>query len=395
MLKALFKKLFGKSPEAVRELIQTTDDETALEEIVFGSCAPELKMAAVKRINNADILKKIVYSQVQQKLINAALSHITDEALLKEIILGPMPYNSFKSTVLFALNLITSETALFDIYRSSEIASVKKRCLERIKDPELLKSITDTETSKKLREPAMRKLKTYMPVILAISIEFKCPHCSQPVFVNGPVTTMSCPFCTSEIRLTGKFWKGILGEAFGGSYSMLGSAYGFNGLTVSMEKGKPRCRNCNEKLTIPDGSAGEEKVIACPACGHSNSLHPAPPWMKDITSKNRKPELVICGEDGDYEKDFYKNVKPVVTSCIECGGSLKIDSDTPRNATCSYCGTLQYLPDPLWFSLHPVKTKKPWYIQWSPAATADADQNRSSRLHRGDDGGERSSGQAF
>jgi len=39
--------------------------------------------------------------------------------------------------------------------------------------------------------------------------------------------------------------------------------------------------------------------------------------------------------------------------------------ETPRNATCKYCTTVQFLPDPLWLSLHPVKIKQAWYIRSS------------------------------
>ncbi len=108
-----------------------------------------------------------------------------------------------------------------------------------------------------------------------------------------------------------------------------------------------------------------QSTLGCEHCGYQNSLLPARHWMQKILVKKRRPMRIVGAEDAEYEKNFYKSARPVVTSCIKCGSNLEINPDTPRNAECRYCQTLQFLPDPLWFSLHPIKTKKTWYIEWS------------------------------
>ena len=52
---------------------------------------------------------------------------------------------------------------------------------------------------------------------------------------------------------------------------------------------------------------------------------------------------------------------PVAFHCPGCGGSLILDGKS-RKTRCTYCDTDVYLPDDLWFALHPVMTTRRWYL---------------------------------
>src|SRR5262249_37196322 len=55
---------------------------------------------------------------------------------------------------------------------------------------------------------------------------------------------------------------------------------------------------------------------------------------------------------------------PVIMRCPECGGSLRVTSDSARTIACDHCNNNVYLPDDLWRSLHPVKRAAFWTIAW-------------------------------
>jgi len=360
----IFSKLTG--PKITFETIKKTDDQKELEEMANKTTSVDLKKAAIKKITDIDILKGFVNSSEELTVINRVISQISDVNVLKEIVLNNSQDTKLKRAANTALAKIVDESILYDILLSSPVVGIKKTCLSKIKDQAWLKKIVENEKSKTIKAAAQKELDKHRVIITFMKIEFLCPHCSQPVFVNGPIQSMSCPFCTSQINMDTNFWKGVLKEAFASGFTSLGYMWGVKGLDVKTGIKNVRCQKCKEKLKIPSEIAQNQNTLVCPHCNYENALLPAPDWMKKLcTSKPRKPQLIIGGEDEHYEENFYKSVKPVVISCLKCGGNLEINTNTPRNATCSYCGTVQFLPDPLWFSLHPVKTRKEWFIQWS------------------------------
>jgi hypothetical protein len=51
-------------------------------------------------------------------------------------------------------------------------------------------------------------------------------------------------------------------------------------------------------------------------------------------------------------------------ACMGCGAALGITVESPRITTCEYCQVENFLPDPLWRRLHPVKKRVPWYVRY-------------------------------
>ncbi len=74
--------------------------------------------------------------------------------------------------------------------------------------------------------------------------------------------------------------------------------------------------------------------------------------------------LKAAEKEFQHKQDDLEKIKPIAIKCISCGAVLHIDSETPRNTTCVHCDTMQYLPDGLWLSLHPVKKAKAWYMHY-------------------------------
>ena len=164
----------------------------------------------------------------------------------------------------------------------------------------------------------------------------------------------------SFTQLDKEFWADIFEESVNFKYS-----YELNGTcAVDLERTGPVCSKCEKPLEIPDSHTGSADPVVCGECGEPNNSFPAPEWMQEYTVNDLRPRQIYRGENA-IEIDETGNIKPIAVQCVSCSSVLSISSETPRNCTCEHCGTVQYLPDPLWFALHPVKKRKHWYIRFA------------------------------
>jgi hypothetical protein len=349
---------FKTRMQAVKEIT----DQAILEEIALHDSHYKVRKMAVHKLKDQDILKEIARNDSRSAVRAAAVSRITDQPFLVGIARDdPEP-----KVALSAIKKIKDSSALYEIVKKGKSINVQIQVLSKISDIEILSDIVKTTEDKRLKKAADKRLSQFRPKYNMLKIEIKCPECSQPFFINGPFRQLKCNFCTSAIDLDKKFWRGILKDSFSGGYTVLGYSFGFKGLDFLAGERMPRCTDCGKKLQCNDVPTGSQGTVTCQFCNFENTTFPAPEWMRKMSNKNRYPEQIFCAEqEGDEEKIQSKGVKPIVTSCLQCGGNLQITADTPRNVTCSYCNTTQYLPDPLWFALHPIKTKRAWYIRWS------------------------------
>lgn len=192
-----------------------------------------------------------------------------------------------------------------------------------------------------------------------------CPKCDSPVMLNGPLETAHCDKCQADIPIPHDYWKGILEDIMKEIKEELEEGEGSNStifgtFKTTMMYGQlhPRCEKCktgfevNEKL---------EKIYThtCSECGKKIPVSPAPEWLKGIFPYLK---LVVNAELETGIRSNEPEVSgPIVFSCIKCGGALEVDG-TDRLVPCQYCGVNVYLPDDLWFRLHPAKTKERWFI---------------------------------
>ncbi len=342
---------------AVKEIT----DQAILREIALNDSHRKVRKAAVHKLKNQDILKEIARNDSRSMVRVAAVSRIADQPFL----IGIARDDPKSKVALSAIKKIKDSSALYEIAIKGKCTNAQLQAISKIDDIEVLSKIAKTVEDKRLKKAADKRLSKFMPKYNMLKIEIKCPKCSQPLFINGPFRKLKCSFCTSAIDLDIKFWKGILKDSFSGGYSVLGYSFGFKGLDFVAGERRPRCTECGKKLQLNDVPTVSRGTVTCQSCNFENTTFPAPEWMRRMGNKGRHPEQIFCAEQEGDEEVQSKGMKPIVTSCLQCGGNLKITADTPRNATCSYCNTTQYLPDPLWFALHPIKTKRAWYIRWS------------------------------
>ncbi len=103
--------------------------------------------------------------------------------------------------------------------------------------------------------------------------------------------------------------------------------------------------------------------------GAFNIDEEADPWVvvTRFSEVRVEGQTILFGLIGDDGGDQNKSLDPIAIRCISCAAPLTVTVQTPRNAVCGHCATTQYLPDPLWLSLHPVKKTEKWFVLFAEA----------------------------
>ncbi|MDD5362412.1 MAG: hypothetical protein PHN88_09790 [Ignavibacteria bacterium] len=201
-------------------------------------------------------------------------------------------------------------------------------------------------------------------------IKTDCSHCGNPLLVNAFAREIRCDKCNQDNIIGAKLWKVIvvdsINEASNYQDGQKRTTKMFTGgLEFSMSYGKrnARCSKC--RTMIPDNvfesfEGGEYK---CAECGNAISIRKPDDFVKQILPSAK----FIAGEDTGQIKTGIQGIqkpeehKPVIFTCPACAANLKVDG-TKRIIDCTYCDASIYLPDDLWFELHPAKTVETWYV---------------------------------
>lgn len=293
---------------------------------------------AVKRIGrkHQEILRDVVTESSNIEVKIAAIKKINDQKILSELYQKSIELNYPKS--------------------------IRIGVVKRMKDTSTLTEISKNDSSVKVRNAAKRRIFSLGPKICSYTVKVDCPHCSNPLILNGPLLNVKCSYCMSEVALDSKFWGNVIRVRNSTLFITLGD---FRNAEVDCKLMNPRCLKCNSELKLDNVPTGSVEPIKCSKCGAKNTTFPAPEWMKRFKKYGGFAEQIFCGSsEKKRSRKETSGMKPILFSCLQCGGSLKITVDTLRITSCNYCGVSQYLPDELWLSLHPVKKKKEWFVRW-------------------------------
>lgn len=210
--------------------------------------------------------------------------------------------------------------------------------------------------------------------MIGICIELKtnCKFCGSAMPINALVDHILCHSCQKTQDFTYDYWrKSILDSAVTDGFKFSDNE-GQNQTNMTGEftfhltygKQQPRCGKCktylDENRIDEFAKTGNAK---CAKCGNDISVRSTPDELKAIF-----PGMVyLAGEDSDMfstGKSSFQSApsgKPIIFTCPSCAGALEIDGKE-RMVTCKFCSSEIYLPDDLWFRLHPVKTVNRWYM---------------------------------
>ncbi|KQC12605.1 MAG: hypothetical protein APR63_02500 [Desulfuromonas sp. SDB] len=254
-----------------------------------------------------------------------------------------------------ALVKVKNKNMVKDIALNSFRTALSVLAVKVLDDRNLIKQVADQSSHPEVKKAAQERLESVMPFYRSYQIEFECPFCSQPVFVNGLTSKIKCNSCLSSVDLDHKFWNTVIKSDLGQSRYL-----NYQDLIITMNNSSPRCTKCKKELDVDFVPTGSVNPIKCENCGNLNSTYPVPPELNWINNAEQVFGGILYGQkEIDQEKK-----KSIAITCIKCGAPLTITSETPRNASCSYCNTVQYLPDGLWLELHPVIKKSTWFIRY-------------------------------
>jgi len=205
-----------------------------------------------------------------------------------------------------------------------------------------------------------------------------CPHCGNPVIVNGPMTEPACGSCQQKVAVDDDLWKELVGSYLE-EYDELEPGEGKEGSidTGSMElkftyvrlpPPTPACPDCETEWDLDEVQTGFDGEVTCKQCGRTTSSFPAPGWFKGLFPAATQiffGEREAGGATGDAPG--MDGSGAIALSCPKCGASLPIGPDTDRTTTCKYCEADVYLPDGVWLRLRPAKVAKFWLVRFEDA----------------------------
>lgn len=208
---------------------------------------------------------------------------------------------------------------------------------------------------------------------IAIELRADCQKCGQPVHVNALVDELQCKGCHTPLKLSWTRWKSLLEDAFdevpdyelgrGGRSQSFSGDGNTNLLYVHFN---PYCFDCKEDFDMDEVAAAGKDEVTCKKCYKQWHVRPLPaelesqfPGVELILAEDEK--LLSGGEAHDGEAP--NGGKPIVFQCPSCSGALRVDG-SDRVIDCQYCNASVYLPDDLWFRLHPRDTVRRWFLWW-------------------------------
>lgn len=213
----------------------------------------------------------------------------------------------------------------------------------------------------------------------------QCPKCDAGIPLNGPVVRAHCDKCQSDIELNPRFWRLLARDIYGDVAFRLKEDQGYNAaisekyeFKLLLGRQQPACLDCGRTLALrPEAST--PYIQTCAACGGQNPVVPAPGWLVEDFPP---PRLLVNAEIQEASAagkapDAIPTSAPIAFACPQCGGSLTVDGGD-RVVPCRFCGIKVYLPDDLWFRMHPARKKARWFILFGDAP--DTYMDRQPRL---------------
>jgi hypothetical protein len=189
--------------------------------------------------------------------------------------------------------------------------------------------------------------------------------------LNAFTEKILCNSCNKYNEFSVETWHGLLEDSLkeapkfkpgeGQNSTIMRGEY-----TYSMMFGRqePRCGKC--KTGIDTGKLegySKNGTVNCKNCSEKVFVRKPPEFVSAMFSNvkflvGENSNLLSANEKPD---SLPKSAKPVLFTCPSCAGNLEIDG-SDRMVTCKFCDSQIYLPDDLWFRLHPAESVERWYM---------------------------------
>ena len=250
---------------------------------------------------------------------------------------------------------------------------------------------TPAETAELPKEFSLKDLEKIDSDTFAVAFKcilHDCPSCGNPVPLNGPVRSTSCPTCLFEVKIPKDILDLMIDLDFGRAVTWTASPHttetlelpSLGPITAQVERtSHPEafCIACLSPLGVHRQAWQQPSLeVSCPSCELTNTFVECPEFLTESSvSVTHVAGLELESNiPADSAPKYSEAMKPVAISCPSCGGGLMITAESQRTTLCEYCGTSVYLPDDLWRQLHPVKKAECWEVvyQFTPRVLENA-----------------------
>jgi len=218
--------------------------------------------------------------------------------------------------------------------------------------------------------------------------------------LNAMAEDILCPACNKTNHFSMEKWKDLLEDPLkevhefkigeGQPSTIMSGEYNYS---MMFGRQDPRCSKCKEGIDLSKiEEYSNQKHIKCSKCSNTifirkstDAITAVLPRIKylagedeDLISVNNSPQGERLGlpadppvpQAGASAQAGGEGTKPVLFTCPSCAGNLEIDG-SDRMVTCKFCNSQIYLPDDLWFRLHPSDSVIRWYILYDSESVTD------------------------
>ncbi len=207
---------------------------------------------------------------------------------------------------------------------------------------------------------------------IAYEIAMRCPHCSNGLPLNALVDRVVCGRCAGTVELEADDWLSLLEDGLdegpsretgsGGSATIF-SSHQYDVLWARFDPYFWESKQDIDPAVLP--AAAERGYLEDPSGGLPVSVRRLPAEYADTF-----PGVIyLISEDfgqlpagvAPADIPLEDAPEPQAFLCPHCGSALRVEGDN-RTVQCQYCDGSSLLPDEIWFRLHPVSTKKRWFL---------------------------------
>jgi len=198
-----------------------------------------------------------------------------------------------------------------------------------------------------------------------IEFSIQCPFCDRPLPLDGPLESVFCRNCLSEVEVPREYWIDTLENACrkmqgtkkgeGRGSMLIGTFHG----NLTLARFDPYCDRCKTEFADP-WKLEHGTFYTCSKCGAVYPVQKPPEWLTTeapsiITMINA---LISEGSQGS-RADSADRITSF--SCPSCAGQLSVEGIS-RLIKCDYCDANVYIPDNVWLRLHAGKRKRRWFV---------------------------------
>lgn len=190
----------------------------------------------------------------------------------------------------------------------------------------------------------------YVRVVSYSCILKCCGSCGNPVPLQGPVESETCPQCSGLVPVPPTVWPGLLGLS-----EVRGQKPGVWQTRSFRERGgwmvdariavldAPECPSCQGAIPV-DREAWRAPAfdVTCPTCGVVVRFCPPPAGLTKVQLGPTHLATLVSTPLPRIEADAQGVVTLV---CPSCGAALEPDDKGRRAVTCGHCGVSVVVPE--------------------------------------------------